>query len=170
MKSFIFVLLLFIAFLSACKSSPKSPEIVKKDSILKTVSYFDLNTTTKLTGALHVPLGTIVKLKCEIIDGDKTEIKQNMGLWLMKILEIDGAKADDNIILNFTHLTEDFNHNKSDEEKNSLIKENKILELIAYETGEFTGLPENYMNYTETRATTNFYFKTSLVVITTGFK
>jgi hypothetical protein len=170
MKSFILSLQLFFLFLLACNSSSQTPEFVKKHSTIKTVSYIDLNRSIKLTGALNIPLGTIVKLKCKIVDGDKTEIKQNMGLWLMKILEVDGIQINDNIVLDFNHLTDDFTNDKSDEEKNTKIKENKVLELTAYETGKFTGLPDDYMNYTEIMASTDFYFKTSLVIIKIGFK
>lgn len=170
MKSCIVPLQLFFPFLLACNSSSQTPDFVKKDSTIKTVSYIDLSRSIKLTGALNIPLGTIVKLKCKIVDGDKTEIKQNMGLWLMKVLEVDGVRINDNIVLDFNHLTDDFSNDKSDEKKDAMIKENKVLELIAYETGEYIGLPDDYMNYTETMASTGFYFKTSLVIIKVGFK
>ena len=41
----------------------------------------------------------------------------------------------------------------------------KKFVLMAYETGQFTGMPKNYFKYRPIRADRNFHFKNYLIVV-----
>ncbi|QNA46432.1 hypothetical protein [Lacibacter sediminis] len=131
---------------------------------------------------LNHPFGTILKMDVEIFDGDSTYEKGNSGNYFMKILRIEDSIITDTIILPFKDETgsfpaDDFSLYKKlyHKETGTLtsIEINKMklqyvekrFRIAAYESGEFTGLPNGYNNYQEERADKSFHFKNYLVVI-----
>lgn len=131
---------------------------------------------------LNHPFGTILKMDIEIFDGDSTYEKGNSGNYFMRILRIEDSVISDTIILPFqdergSFPADDFSLYKKlyHKETGTLtsIEINKMklqyvkkrFRIAAYESGEFTGLPNGYNNYQEERADKGFHFKNYLVVI-----
>lgn len=139
-------------------------------------------TATTISPKLLIPLGTIAKLDVEIYDGDLLHMKGFEGTFLLKVVTINDQKVNDTLLLTFVDETGKIANNNFNlyeilykKKAKSLtsdqvekLKKNYIgnkLQLMAYETGHFTGIPKDYYNYQPVRAATNFHFEHYLVVV-----
>jgi len=135
-----------------------------------------------ITTKLGIPFGTIAKLKAEIYDGNSLHMKAYEGVYLLKINYVNDKLIKKTILLRFTDETktlanDDFGLYKLiyKKEADSLMglqinkmKEKyvgKKLTLMAYETGQFIGIPQNYFHYRPIRADVGFYFEHYLIVV-----
>ncbi len=138
--------------------------------------------STSVEVLLNRPLGTLVKLQVEVFDGDLTQQKQYEGEYLFKIKSIDNKQTTDTILMSFKDETGKFSTNDFELYKNLYGKDTgilsstqvdkmkkeyvgKVFNIVAYETGEFSGIPDGYFDYQPIRADMPFHFKNYLVVI-----
>lgn len=137
---------------------------------------------TSLTTKLGIPFGTICKLEAEMYDGDSLHRKAYEGIYLLKINAVNDKIIKGLVILTFTDETgtlanDNFSLYKLIYKKTATsltdiqinkMKENYIgkkLTIMAYETGHFTGIPNDYFKYRPVSAGTGFHFEHYLVVV-----
>ena len=136
----------------------------------------------QITTKLGHSFGDILNLKVEIIHGNSLKRKALEGLYLMKILEVNNKPVEGNVYMTFVDETgkfprgcfELYNYlygketgSLTSDQVNVIEKQylGKKANVIAYETGAFTGVPDGYFNYQPLRSSTGFYFESYLVVI-----
>ncbi len=131
---------------------------------------------------LNIPFGTIATLQVEVYDGDSLQMKGYEGTYLFKVNSVNGKAINDSLLLTFTDETDELpnddfslykltygNTEKSltstqvDKMKKKYV--GKMFTLMAYETGHFTGMPNDYFNYRLIRADRSFHFEHYLVVV-----
>jgi hypothetical protein len=148
-----------------------APAISKADSI-----------NASVTPKLNVPFGTIVKLEIEIYDGDSLQMKAYEGTYLFKINAVNGVLQRETLIMSFQDETEELaidnfqlykltsgkTANSVSSQQSAKMKKNyvgKKFTLMAYETGQFAGIPNDYFKYRPVTAGKSFYFQNYLVVV-----
>lgn len=104
---------------------------------------------------LGIPFGTIAKLEVQFFDGDDLHMKAYTGTYLLKINSVNGKAVKDTVVLDFTDET------KSLSQKNI----GKKLTIMAYESGSFIGVPDNYFDYQPVRQDQGFGFRHNLIVV-----
>jgi len=138
------------------------------------------------TAKLGIPFGTIAKLKAEIYDGERLRMKAYWGVYLLKINSVNDKPIKGTLLLRFTDETgtlanEDFGlykllYKKDDDSPEPELTEEQVhkmkekyvgkkLTLMAYETGQFLGIPANYFKYRPIKVALGFHFEQSLVVV-----
>jgi len=120
----------------------------------------DDNSNFKIKEKLEYPFGTILKLKIEIIDGKDLEMKEFSGEYLIKIIEVNDNKVPEPQIMSFSDESGLFPSDNFELYKflygketgnlsEDLIKKmnknyvGKIFNVLAYESGNFSGSPVN---------------------------
>lgn len=166
--------LLAIIFILTCflaKSQPKPP----------TVDLAGNSPKIGLTAKLGIPFGTIAKLEAEIYDGDNLRYKFYEDTYLLKINSVNGKIIKGTLLLPFTDETETLANEVSSLYRLIYKKEplelseaqvhkmkkmyvGKKVILMAYETGEFTGIPDNYGKY-RLKEGVGFCFRHYLIVV-----
>jgi len=131
---------------------------------------------------LKHPLGTLLKMEVEVYDGDLTERKEYEGIYLFKINTVDNKQTTDTVLMEFRDETGKFPANSfelykylygkdagsiSSEQINKMKREyvGKVFSIVAYESGEFTGMPKGYSEYQGEKAGMGFHFQNYLVVV-----
>ena len=144
--------------------------ILAKSQIRKGVSFPSDSNEIKLKTELGIPFGTVCKLEVETYAGDKLLWKAYSGVYLLKVNSINGKRINDTLILRYTDETETL----SDAQIAKTEKKypTKKITIMAYETGQFSGIPEKYFDYNyvppgvpKFKGGTPFLFEHSLVVI-----
>lgn len=108
-----------------------------------------------ITPQLALQFGTIAKLEVEVIDGNTLPLRAYMGEYLLKVNSVNGKTSKDSVLLLFS------------DETGSLKKTNagQKLTLMAYESGNFTGVPDSYFKYQPVRQDVGFGFRHYLIVV-----
>jgi hypothetical protein len=131
---------------------------------------------------LSIPFGTIATLEIEIIDGASLNNKRDEASYLLKVVKVNGEQLAKPVIINFKDETGQFpaddfelykfKHKKevasiNSEESNKLQKGyvGRPFKIIAYESGGFTGIPNDYFKYQPVRQDMNFHFEHYLIII-----
>ncbi len=131
---------------------------------------------------LKLPFGTITKLEVQIFDGNLLQTKESEGVYLFKIISINGILQTDTLLMTFMDETKSFAKDNFELYKLLYKKEigtlsqkdivrmkkayvDKKYKIMAYETGQFLGIPKNYFKYQPVRADLNFHFKNYLIVV-----
>jgi hypothetical protein len=104
---------------------------------------------------LGIPFGTIAKLEVQFFSGDDLHMKYYTGMTLLKINTVNGKVLKDTVILDYTDETKSLKKADAGEK----------LTLMAYETGNFTGIPDNYFKYQPVRQDVGFGFRHYLIVV-----
>lgn len=142
----------------------------------------DEKSTIQISTKLGHSFGEILNLKVEIIHGNTLRRKAVEGMYLMKILEVNSKPVEGNIYMTFVDETGKFPRGCFElykylygKETGSLsydqvgIMEKQYLgkeaNIMAYETGAFTGVPDGYFDYQPLKSTTGFYFESYLIII-----
>ena len=142
----------------------------------------DDTSITNIKTKLNIPFGTITKLNIEIYDGDSLQMKGYEGTYLLKVNSVNGKTINDTLLLTFTDETEDLANDdfglykltygkaakslaSSQVDKMKKKYVGKKFTLMAYETGHFTGMPNEYFKYRPIRADRSFHFEHYLVVV-----
>ena len=131
---------------------------------------------------LNHPFGTLLKLTVEIVDGDLLASKGLEGSFLFKIKSVDSIALSNTILMEFKDETGKFPNEvfglhkylygndvgqiPSDEYKK--MKKKYVgheFNIVAYETGEFTGVPDGYFKYQRVRQDVGFGFMNYLIVV-----
>lgn len=128
------------------------------------------------------PFGTILKMNVEIIDGESLNDKVHRSDFLFKIKSVDGKRIHENYILEFSDETGHFPNNDfklykylygketgslSGAEIDKMKKQyaGRTFDILAYETGEFTGIPRGNYDCEIPRQGTGFYFKNYVIAV-----
>ena len=137
---------------------------------------------TIISTKLNIPFGTIAKLDVEIYDGDSLQMKAYEGTYLLKINSVNGKQQIDTLLMTFEDETgglvnDNFELFKliygkktnsiSDKQIDKMKKTyvGKKLTLMAYESGQFTGMPKDYFKYRPVQADRVFHFENYLVIV-----
>ena len=115
----------------------------------------DKTTDLVIKPRLGIPFGTIAKLEVQFFDGDNLHLKAYTGTYLLKINSVNGKPVKDTVVLDFTDET------KSLAPKSAGQK----LTIMAYESGSFIGIPDNYFDYQPVRQDQGFGFRHNLIVV-----
>ena len=140
------------------------------------------SSSAAVTAKLLIPFGTIAKLEAEVYDGNLLHRKGYEGIYLLKIISVNDRKINDTLLLTFIDETEKFatddvelykmtfgktTHSITDAQKNDM-KKNYVgtkLTLMAYETGRFTGMPNDYFKYRPVSGDKSFHFHNYLIIV-----
>ena len=144
--------------------------ILGKSQIRKGISSPGDSNEIKLKAELGVPFGTVCKLEVETYAGDKLLRKAYARVYLLKVNSINGKRITDKLLLRYTDETETLSYMQvAKTEKKYPAKK---ITIMAYETGQFSGIPEKYFDYNyvppgvpKFKGGTPFLFEHSLVVI-----
>jgi hypothetical protein len=166
-------------------------DIIKQIFILTIIGAFGINsacgqdtlrTKQVIKEWLTVPFGTIAKMNIEIVDGNELNDKGHQGSFLFKVNSVDSIPLSKPILIEFKDET---GHFPSDEfelykhlygkktgtispEESELMKKKyvgKQFNIVAYEAGEFTGIPGDYFKYQPIRQDYGFYFRHYIIVV-----
>ena len=170
MRHFLTLILLQVGLCSYAQTEPKliSSQLDSSKSAI----------TTKL----NIPFGTISKLSVEVYDGDKLQRKEYQGVFLFRVNSINDKPQNDTLLMTFVDETGEFANDNFELYKltygksaNSIsskqidkMKEKyvgKKFILMAYETGQFTGMPKDYFKYRPIRADRSFHFQNYLIIV-----
>lgn len=108
------------------------------------------------------PFGTFLKMKVEIFDGNKLNDKYHQSSFLFRIKSVDSIVLSKVVIMEFKDETGKFSSEYNGKLKKYVGKE---FIIVAYETGEFTGIPNGYFKYQPVRQDFGFHFKNYLIVV-----
>jgi hypothetical protein len=108
-----------------------------------------------ITPQLGLQFGTIAKLEVQVIDGNTLPRRAYMGEYLLKVNSVNGVAKKDTVILLFSDETQSLKKAYAGEK----------LTLMAYETGNFTGIPDSYFKYQPIRQDVGFGFRHYLIVV-----
>jgi hypothetical protein len=131
---------------------------------------------------LAVPFGTIRKMTIVIVDGDQLHDKGHQGSFLFRVKSVDSTTFLNPVTIEFKDETGKFPRDEFELYKYLYGKNAKTLSakqsegmkkkyvgkeftVAAYETGEFTGLPENYFKYQPVRPGYGFHFRHYIIVV-----
>jgi hypothetical protein len=131
---------------------------------------------------LAVPFGKIVPMNIEIVDGDKLDDKGYQSSFLIKVKSVENKSLGKPIIFEFKDETGNFPGDEFELYKylygketgtisskiSSEIKKNyvgKEFNIMAYESGGFTGIPDDYFKYQPVRQDRMFHFSNYIIVV-----
>jgi len=161
----------FLCVIIACSNSPKTAktqDLVKSNASIKEL--------------LNQPFGTLLKLSVQIIDGDSLDSKGLASSFVFRVKSIDGIALLDTILMEFKDETDKFpndvvelskylygdDRGRSSFDADIEMKKKyvgKQFDIVAYETGEFIGVPDGYFKYQPVRQDVGFGFKNYLIVV-----
>ena len=138
---------------------------------------------------LNIPFGTIAKLKVEIYDGDNLKMKGYQDCYMLKVNSINGKVVKDTLLLKFVDDSKTLSNNDEDLCESTLGKSTDTITnkqfyemkkkyvgerftIMAYEIGQFIGVPEKYFDYKRivpgiphVFSNRGFFFEHSLIVV-----
>jgi hypothetical protein len=137
---------------------------------------------TQIKERLNVPFGTLVKMKVEIVDGEKLNDKYHEGNFLFRIKTVDSIAVPGSMIIDFKDETGKFPTDEFElykylygkEAKEITSSESKKMKknyvgqnftIMAYEAGEFAGVPKDYFKYQPVRQDFGFHFRHLIIVV-----
>lgn len=141
-----------------------------------------LKITHQIKEKLPVPFGTLVKLKIEIVDGNELNDKGHQSSYLFRVKSVDSIILSSPILIEFKDEAGNLPNNdfelykylydktartisSSESEKMKKQYVGKEFNIVAYETGGFTGIPDGYFEYQELRQDYGFHFRQYLIVV-----
>ena len=153
------------------------------------LSFPKKSSVTSIQTKLNIPFGTIAELEVEIYDGDSLNIKAYQNCYLLKVNSVNGKVVRDTLLLKFIDENETFANDDNAlsahtygktidsltekqfyEMKKKYVR--KKFKVMAYEIGQFTGVPEKYFDYKaivpgipHIFANRGFFFEHSLVIV-----
>jgi hypothetical protein len=119
---------------------------------------------TSIQTKLNIPFGTIAKLEVEIFDGDSLVRMGYMGCYLLKVNSVNGKVIKDSLLLKFIDESETLANDDnilsaltyskaldsiSEKQFYEMKKKHvgKKFKVMAYEIGQFEGVPDKYFDY-----------------------
>lgn len=169
LKYFFFYILLCVAIF--CCNSQKNSN--KQDSD---------NPNYSIKEELKHPFGTLLKLRVQIIDGDSLDSKELASSFVFRVESINSIPLSDSVLMEFKDETGKFpqdvielskylygdDRGRSSYDADREMKKKyvgKEFDIIAYESGEFTGIPNEYFKYQPVRQDVGFGFKNYLIIV-----
>ena len=153
------------------------------------LSFPKKSAVTTVQTKLNIPFGTIAKLNVGIYDGDSLIRQAYQSCYMLKVNSVNGKVIKDTLLLKFTDESETLaNDNNAlsaliygktidsltDKQYYEMKKKyvGKKFKVMAYEIGQFTGVPEKYFDYKpivhgipHIFANRGFFFEHSLVIV-----
>lgn len=183
MKQFAVVMGCALCLFGSTWQAQTKPKL-KPESKQVPVTTAELNQRT-LQGQLGLPLGTATEIDAEIISGRSLRQKKYQSAYLLNVTHVAGKKLDKNITLEFyvpafasvkiaNHtfaLYELKNGKRTGRLSSTQIDElekgyvGKSVRLVVYESGGFTGIPNNLPEDVPVWQDTSFHFSTSINVL-----
>jgi hypothetical protein len=131
---------------------------------------------------LTVPFGTVTKMNIEIVDGKELNDKGHQSSFLFRVRSVDSILLSEPVIIEFKDETGNFPGDEfelykylygkktgtiSSKESEKMKKKyvGRQFNIVAYETGEFTGVPGDYFRYQPERQDYGFHFMNYIIVI-----
>lgn len=153
------------------------------------LSFPKKSSVTSIQTKLNIPFGTIAKLEVEIYDGDSLNMKAYQSCYLLKVNSVNSKVVRDTLLLKFIDENETFANDDNElsaltygktidsltdkqfyEMKKKYVR--KKFKVMAYEIGQFTGVPDKYFDYKPVVpgiphifANRGFFFEHSLVIV-----
>jgi len=121
---------------------------------LPVITIADLNYPNKVQGRLGQPLGRIITVDAEVVDGKETRVKALEGATVLRVLRVENKELPGPMISTYTWLP--------------TVPTKKLagrVRFLAYETGAFVGVPHESFEHILPFAAQGFYFQTSLVIV-----
>jgi hypothetical protein len=114
----------------------------------------DLSRPGGVVGRLGVPLGKVVTVVGEIIDGRELRVKSLEGTLLLQATSVDGRKLATPCALSFQWLM-----------PAPAKKLSGAVRLVGYESGRFAGVPPEAFSHIKPVASPGFHFESVFVVV-----
>ena len=144
----------------------------------KTISLKDLQ-TKQVIGDLGLPLGTATRVNATIVDGSTLGLKRLQSTYLLKISKIGDKPLASPVLMEFrSHRSSEPLPGNFLELKKSKISQRKgssknlekgyigkEVHLLVYETGSYSGIPNELPDNFELWQDTGFEFRTSLSIL-----
>lgn len=189
MKQLLLLVVLSVFFMYCERRTDTHSTIESEDEVFPLVKEKS-NKTEEISQAVFTikeklgkPFGTFIKLKVEILDGDSLHTKSGESTFLYKVISVDDEVLTEPVIMEFEDKTGKFPANDTEmhiyleKMKNKELSKHQLnaniemyvgseYVIVAYETGEFSGLPYggNY-EFTLTPCGKGFHFRNYLVVL-----
>ncbi|MDQ7826876.1 MAG: hypothetical protein RDV48_29020 [Candidatus Eremiobacteraeota bacterium] len=146
MKNFVLIGVIALMVFSAGTVSPAEQRTIPAASL----------TSCTIIGSLGVPLGKIVLIEGVIVNDEYRREKGDEGKTLLKVEKLEGKKPAGELIIPL--------------DAQALVVLKKAgpgdrFRYRGYETGAFTGIPEEAFRYIPRAASKGFHFETSFQVI-----
>lgn len=178
-------LLVFCLFFSnLCSCGKKKATIESMSMKEKIITLSDLK-NKHVVGELGLPLGSIAVIRATICDGDLMNDKIHDGEYLLRITHVNDEIITASPILEFSlrhagkinlatnsfdlffmnngYTVEELNASQIAKLKNEYV--DKEVTLVCYETGEFTGMPEDIPDDVLPWQEAGFRFKSKLEIL-----
>ena len=156
----------------------------QSESAHKPIATSELNERTVL-GKLGIPLGNATEIDAEIVSGRSLRQKRYQSAYLLKVTHVAGKKLDKSVTIEFsapsfvsvrlpnhTLALHELKNGKQVGKLNSTQIEElengyvgKLVRLVVYESGCFSGMPKNLPKDVPVWQDTVFYFSTSLNIL-----
>jgi hypothetical protein len=121
---------------------------------LSRVSVDALEAPNMVIGKLGMPLGKIVTIEADMVDGGQLSDKALEGVTLLKVRSVDGQSVREPIFLRFSWF-----------ETVPPAPLSGRVRLVGYETGAFTGVPAEAFAYIPPVASQSFHFESAFIVL-----
>lgn len=121
----------------------------------KMITLSELN-KSRIIGCLGRPLGSVVTIEGIVVDDYYRKMKSDEGETLLKVQKVDGKALSGEIII-------PLRQEPSESVKKPL--PGYHFRFLGYETGSFTGMPEEVFRYIPQAATEGFQFRTYFLVV-----
>ena len=108
-------------------------------------------------GLLGQPLGNVLTIEGDIVDGSQIRIKDLSGKPVLQVARVNGQPVESRPILQF-----DWFRSKSSRVEPAI---GTHFAYVAYETGKFDGVPDKAREYIGPVASLGFGFRTQLVLL-----
>jgi hypothetical protein len=124
----------------------------------KHISWTEINNETKVNiiGELGFELGTIVRIKGEILPEGFINLKAEQSKTFIKVGEVNSEKLSEAVIIWIKpwYISGP-----------KIPKAGEIVEYIGYEHGQFRGIPDGTFEYVESVQTTGYHFGSVFVAL-----
>jgi hypothetical protein len=177
MRQIILILLTFAISLNGSSQKRLDLSFPKKSAV------------TSIKTKLNIPFGTIAKLEVEIYDGDSVKWLAYSNCYLLKVNSVNGKIVRDTLLLKFIDETETL---ANEDDRLSELTYSKTIDsltdkqlyemkekyvgkkfkVMAYEIGQFTGVPDKYFDYKPVVpgvphifSNRGFFFEHTLVIV-----
>jgi hypothetical protein len=108
-------------------------------------------------GMLGQPLGTVVTIEGDVVDGAAIRIKELSGKPVLQVARVNGESLESKPILQFGWFRQ--------RTSNVAPRIGDQFAYVAYEVGRFDGVPKDALKHVDPGASLGFRFRTELVLL-----
>lgn len=148
------LLIIQLNVLAGCTSTQPQPNETKTNQTTQEAKRTMIHVKTlqpgNVIGRLGAPLGKVITVAAEIVDGNTLKRKAMMGVWMLRIKRVGEQTSNELMLVEGVELPK--THGAS-------------IKLIGYETGQFIGTPSEAFKHIPAIATRGFSFETHFVAL-----